>query len=128
MNEQPKTELVEDVLAAFGDFGFCVRWRYSSHWADVEVFKYIGKEMSDPPRLFFNRKDWVAGPDPVYSMDEAEVYLEGYIKWDGCCELDMGCPHWCGPEDFKQHFRLLEWIYKRSRELLEAGREYGWDD
>jgi hypothetical protein len=127
MNTSENTELVEDALVN-AEFGFRVHWKYSSHWADVEVYEYIGEEVSNPPRKFFNRKNWVSSPDPVYSIDEAEPYLTGYIKWDGCSELNIGCPHWCGPYQYKKHFALLEWLYKRSRELLEAGKEYGWDD
>lgn len=122
-----KTELVEDML---DDFGFRVRWRYSEYWADVEVFEYIGQEYPDgkPGAKFFNRKDWKSSPDPVYSIDEAEPYLTGFIKWDGCSELDIGCPHWCGPRDYRKHFEILEALYRRAQSLMASGNFDPWDE
>lgn len=122
-----KVELVEDLL---DDFGFRVRWRYSDYWADVEVFEYIGQESNGDGtmgRKLLPRKDAMHGMDTVYDIDEAEPYLAGFIKWDGCSELDMGCPHWCGPHDFRKHFAILEAIYRRAQELMARGNDQPWD-
>lgn len=126
---ESKTELIEDMLANTG-FGFRVRWSYLPHWADVEAFEYIGNDVNedgtDGPK-FFNRKDSSYSPDAVYVMEEAEPYLTGYIKWDGCSELNIGCPHWCGPDDYRKHFRLLEALYRRAQELMKSGNWEPWD-
>ena len=125
--EDEKVELVEDIAHTPEQWGFTVRWRYWPHWADCEVFAYIGEEMSAPPRMFYNRKDSNYSPNPVYSIDEAEPYLTGFIKWDGCSEFDFMHPHWCGPHDYRKHFRLLEALYKRAQELMENGNWKPWD-
>jgi len=129
MNEPQKTELIEDMLVTEHDFGFRVRWRYSEYWADVEAFEYIGCEVNPDGSngaKFFNRKDHF-GPEPVPSIDEAEPYLAGFIKWDGCSEFDFGHPHWCGPDDYRKHFRLLETLYRRAQELMTHGNHDPWD-
>lgn len=94
-----KKNLTEEFVC--GDTFFRAEWSYSSHWADLSV--------------------WMDGI-------EDERYLYGHIEWSGCSELKFGHLHWCGPVHYKRHFALLERLYRRSRELLEAGSEYGWDD
>jgi hypothetical protein len=104
--------------------GFSVRFKYLPHWADVEVFEHIG--INQP--ILYNKKDAVSLPDPVESIDEAEPYLTGYIKWDGCSEFEFGRPHWCGPRSYLLHFRILETIYKRAQELMPSGNDDPWPE
>lgn len=118
-----KTVLIEDVL---GDFGFRVKWTYESHWADVEVYEIVARSEGDVRGVFdvphFNRAGYMSSDDQVEEIHGAEKYINGFIKWDGCAELDQGNPHWCGVECFKKHCALLEYLWKRSGELL-SGRE-----
>jgi hypothetical protein len=116
---QPQVH-VEDMLTE-NYFGIRVRFRYLPHWTDVEVYEYVGQFVNDDKTdgaKFFNKKDAPSTPDPVLTLDEAEPYLTGYIKWDGCSEFDFGRPHWCGPDDYKKHFAILEAIYKRAQALM----------
>ena len=114
MSEE-KIELIEDVL---GDFGFRVRWQYLPHWADVEVFEIVGRD--DSGKMYFERKGAMQSMDQVETIDEAQPYLEGFIKWDGCAELNQGNPHWCGVRSFKKHADLLQYIWNKSGELLKS--------
>lgn len=114
---------VEDI---FGDFGFRVKWSVVDHWADIEVYEVEsrGTELNSKPQ--FHRKGAACSPDGVEDISEAEKYLEGYIKWDGCTELDMGCPHWCGPSGYVTHCELLKYIYRRAHELMGREPEDAW--
>jgi len=114
--------ITEDCL---GEFGFRVVWKVLPHWADVRVYEITSREDGTPG---FDRRGARSLPDPVHDITDAEVYLKGYIKWDGCSELDQGCPHWCGPIYYKKHIALLEWLYKRAQELMEAGNWSPWDE
>lgn len=116
-DEEEKT-LTEDVL---GEFGFRVVWRYRPHWADVRVYDITSRTVDGEP--LFDRDGRTSLPDPVDSIEEAEVYLDGFVKWDGCSELDQGNPHWCGAVGFGQHILLLEYIYKRAFQLMGGGPE-----
>jgi len=119
-------QLTEDCLVdVAGGFGFRVVFSYLEHWTDLKVYKITSRDTDG--LLSFDRKNARSLPDPVESIDEAEVYLEGYIKWDGCSELDQGRPHWCGPFDYKQHIALLEHLYRRSQELMTRGNWEPWD-
>ena len=107
------------------ELGFTVRWKVQDHWADVEVFEVAA--FGDDGREYLI-KDWAHSGELTADIDNAEIYLEGYVKWDGCTELDQGRPHWCGPDGYKRHIALLEYIYKRAFELMGREQYYPWED
>ena len=115
--------MVEDIL---GEFGFRVRWTVDDYWASVEVYEIVSIEC-ETERILFPAVDCRVLPfDNTDNIDEAEKYLEGYVKWDGCTELDQGRPHWCGPTGYKKHIALLGYIYKRAFELMGRELEEKW--
>ena len=114
------TTHIEDI---FGEFGFRLRWKITDdYWADVEVFELIASREGNP---CFQKKDG-NGADFTESLDEAEQYLEGFVKWDGCSEFTHSHVHWCGPEGYNKHFKLLKHIYEKAMELM--GRDEPWKD
>lgn len=124
-----KTILIEDC----GD-SFRVQYSYSDHWCNITAWEIVGIESSPVAgRVMFQRRGAPTSPDFVYTTDEAEKYLHGSIKWDGCSDLnfwpdDDGYVHWCGPHDFRKHFQLLETIYRRAQELMPQGNDDPWDE
>lgn len=62
-----------------------------TYWVDFEIFEVIGHDGSreNPGRKFFNKKDSMTSPNPVYEYDEAESIVEGFVKFDGCTQYDM---------------------------------------
>jgi len=114
---------VEDCL---GDFGFRVRWSVQNHWADVEVFKVAARVDDEGGIAEFLQADWTNSDQLVRDINQAEHYLSGFIKWDGCSELDQGCPHWCGPRDYQLHCDLLRYLYARAFELMGREPEEPW--
>lgn len=123
LTNDDKRETIEDVL---GEFGFRLRWRVSDCWADVEAFHV--ESIFDEGGL--NRREfWMQGArgqEWTPDIDNAEHYLKGHVKWDGCTELDMGCPHWCGPDQYALHCALLKHIYTRAFELMGREPEDPW--
>lgn len=134
MDEIPKTALTEDVLTE--PFGFRVKWLYSEYSAGVEVWEIVARDGVDD-RPLFQRKESNHEPDCVEAADEgAERYLKGFIKWDGCSEFKFapdreecmyGDFHWCGPNDYRRHFALLELLYRRAQVLIVNGNNDPWD-
>ena len=44
----------------------------------------------------------------VESLDkDKDKGFDGYVKWDGCMEVDLGPIHFCGLEDIEQLSPLL---------------------
>jgi hypothetical protein len=117
------TEAKRETIEQFGDEdnGFVIRWRVLDHWADFAVFQKIGhvvhQDGTKGPHEFA-KKDWRALPeDSTESIDEAEEYMSGFIKWDGCAELELD-QHWCGPEAWQTHIALLEHLWHTAFELM----------
>lgn len=104
--------IVDDIM---GEFGFRVIWsEVNDYFANMEVY-----------RIAVRGEHGLPGFTTLHDLNqftedtsEAEVYLDGFIKYDGCTELDMGCPHWCGPEDYQKHGDLLKYLYHRAMELM----------
>lgn len=118
MTERPTIITWEHILAPFG---FVLRWSVQSHWADVTAWKVEAREADgDPLRIEFHRDGATHYPDSTSTPDKAEAYLQGFVKWDGCMELDMGQPHWCGAGCVHGHIELLRHVYVRALELMES--------
>jgi hypothetical protein len=107
---------IEDIL---GEFGFTIRWSILPHWVDLAVFDKVGMELGDAPKTLYERKGARTSEDHAYNIDEAEPYMEGYVKWDGCTGLDIVSHHWCGLDGYKRHCDLLQYIYTRSQQLMD---------
>ncbi len=104
---------------------FRLVWSVEDHWADVKVFEITSHAVDASP--LFAKEDDIGIIALVESVDEARPYLTGYVKWDGCAELNQGCPHWCGPDYFKRHCDLLKHIYLRAFELMGLEPEEEWE-
>lgn len=118
-----KTELTEDVLDTDrGGFGFRVCWNYSPFWADVHVFRVVAlgadAATGDYTVKHFEKLDSSNGAW-VDDVTDAETYMKGFIKWDGCSEFECAA-HWCDVEDFYKHAMLLKYLWEKSRELLKT--------
>jgi len=113
MEEMPVIT-IEDVL---GELGFRVRWSVVSHWADFKVYRIVGG--SDKP--LFRKKDYHSSDENVESIKDADLYLDGHIKWDGCSTIIIKENHFCGASDFKLLQNLMKYLYTRAATLM--GRE-----
>lgn len=100
----PRVTVDENVLGGPGCPTFRVVWSVQDYWADVTVYEHSGDE-----------------------ADADRRYLYGFIKADGCTELDMGRPHWCGPHFYKLHCQLLSYIYRRAFELMGQPTDDRWN-
>lgn len=110
-----KIKLIEDILS---ENGFTLRWEILPHWVDVVAFEKVGIELGEPPKTVYPRKDGTSSEHLTLSLEDAEPYLSGFVKWDGCTELDQGSTHWCGLSGYKNHCDLLQYIYTRSQQLM----------
>jgi hypothetical protein len=100
-------------------FGWFVHYRFSEYWCDVKAYEVVLIEtdgLHGKPLL--QRKDAMMSPEPVETFDEAEVYLDGYVKRDGCNEIGTLKPHLCDLEGIQAHCKLIEHVYRKSIELM----------
>lgn len=69
--------------------------------------------------IFWNRKNWKSLPDPVTTLDEAQIWLEGSVKFDGCSNWhfeECMAVHFCTKEQCENLGKLLtmcwEWAFE----------------
>lgn len=123
MSDEKKT-FTEDVL---GEFGFRVVWSYLPHWADFKVYEINGR-YDGSGEAIFGKASWKNSSETVTDVAEAEPYMTGSVKWDGCSHLDFGRGgylHFCGMDCYAKHCALMKYLWEKSRELV--GKEYGGD-
>jgi hypothetical protein len=112
---------VEDI---FGEFGFRVVWETDGFSAKFKVYEITGR---DNIGALFNLADWRGPFDKTPTEVEAEVYLDGFIKWDGCTEVVAADYHWCGPDGYQKHQYLLYYLYNKAFELMGREPEEKWN-
>lgn len=70
---------------------------------------------------------WIKDRDGIFGMtsniDEADVYLHGFVKWDGCSnwyfdEQDHAMIHFCGRRGMKRVSDLLFACFDMTEELI----------
>src|SRR5687767_13409687 len=82
--------------------GFVIMWKCTPYNADFEVVEIIGRT-SDGERVYADEN----GCPYVDDIADAERYITGNIKWDGCAHLSMDCIHFCSADDFARHILLV---------------------
>jgi hypothetical protein len=105
-----------------GRFKWAIVADAESHWVGFQVYKCIGREIvrGKPGRPFFNRDGYTSSPDPVFELSEAQTFLGGTIKWDGCSDwMFNDTPiHYCSMDSAKELGALMEWLYEIAEELM----------
>lgn len=112
-----------------GEYGVMVRYTLHENRLSVAFYaaEIIGKMVDPTPgQLLYGRKDGSAGD--TSNFDEAERYVDGFVKWDGCAHYyfgdESGYLHLCGPESVTKLSDTLRVIFERCGEIMqEAGTE-----
>jgi hypothetical protein len=91
-------------------------------WVDFAIYEVIGCESGGKRRKFYNRKDSVTSPNPVYDPEEAESAVEGFVKWDGCTQFTADIH-----VDCKRHLDALLEMIGLAREGAAEIMGSAWD-
>lgn len=109
----------EDIL---GELGFRVVWLIEHEYSvSVDVYEITGLDEQNSPMF----GDIGTGETP-------ETYVNGFLKWDACCHFylgeadNAGYIHMCGPESFKKHVGLFDYLLRRGPELIQASDADMW--
>ena len=83
---------------------------------DFKVYQVRGWE--EDGKKLYNSTDTLKVPIERYTTEvgEAAVLMEGFLKWDGCCNFTFpGCEslwlHTCAKEEAGNLGRVLEFVY-----------------
>lgn len=132
--------VLDTVGCAWRDIGYYCVAEVHEHWMDVKVYEFylyrhFGEQEWDgespvaigqaPPGYAFDRDDSSCKPNPVKATAEAQVFLSGSIKWDGCSNLqfdeqDNVCLHFCGKKAAMNVGVLLGRLYELAEKHMPA--------
>lgn len=109
-----------------GNDGVMVRYTLHENLLSVSFYaaEIIGQMVDpNPGQLLYPRKGEDCSAD-TSNFDEAERYVDGFVKWDGCAHYyfgdDNGYLHLCGPESVAKLSNLLPVIFQRCGEIMQA--------
>lgn len=110
-----ETEIIRDV----GDYEIVITQK-PSHWLGFNVYRVIGR-LENGTRVY-NRDGYKSSPDPVEDRAEAQVFMSGSIKWDGCSDITIDDEplHFCGRSSMEEFTALLPAIYDLAAELIPS--------
>ena len=108
------SQIIEHLLP----ISFTVVAEPSNHSCDFKVYKHV----SSSPEMLYSL------PDPMsceFTTDlaKAEIYMHGYIKWDGCSnwhfDIQEGCMiHFCSVEEGEAIGTLFKSLYAIAARVI----------
>ncbi len=90
---------------------------------DFKVYDICGRTGAPGGPFIYHREGGVNSMDWVESLDDAEVYLHGSVKWDGCSdwsfdEQDRVMLHGCSRHDIVRYGKIMTACFDMTKELL----------
>ena len=115
----------ETLVETYKDMQLTVKYEFSPTWTDFEAFQIIYTD--DNGTHGYERKGATSSGDEVENISEAQPYIRGVVKWDGCSHYyfgdEEGYLHLCGKYDIKHITEAIRKIYERSGELMTSRDE-----
>ena len=86
-----------------------------------EIYTIVGTDCDR--KVYWQKRGVPTRPKPVENIDDAELYLHGDVKWDGCSnwyfyEQDRVMLHFCGLKDIQSVGQVMERCWHWAGELM----------
>lgn len=95
--------------------GWLLTYEHSEHWLDFKAYEIIakGNDVFQGSSPIPTGKDLYQLPNlqPTDDLSLADPTVEGFVKWDGCCEFAID-HHVCGAQDMLQITQVLQECHK----------------
>lgn len=93
------------------------------HESYVEFAVYEIEGIMEGSKPLWHKQGSPCFPDPVDSIEEAELFLHGSVRWDGCSnwyfnEQDRAMLHGCGRNDLAALGEVMCRCWDWAREIL----------
>lgn len=111
----------------FNELGFTVVAKPASHYVEYLVYRHDAHDENEVP--MFHRKGSTMSPDPVATLEEADVYMKMDVKWDGCVnwifpEMQTNMyAHACSREELENVGKVQMICYDWTKEIIGS-----WDE
>lgn len=119
------TEIIEHVDGA--TIIYTLDDEYRSH-VDFRAVEISGTDCFENGQQYergYRVKGWTSSHEFTYDPHNAEPYVEGSVKWDGCVNFLVGdhdsqvMMHACSREDLERISTTLTVIYEHCGELMQ---------
>jgi hypothetical protein len=99
------------------------------HYVEFVIYDIVGHTEGETKGVYdvpeWPRIGQVSSGDTVSNIEEAEVYLHGEVKWDGCSnwhfdEQDRVMLHGCSKEDIQRFGEIMALCWDWTAELCPA--------
>ena len=116
-NKQPDT-VPEDIIIHLTNIPFTVVATPYDSYCEFNVYEIIARE----PKLLWNLPSGHS-PDPTEHLAEAQKFLHGYVKWDGCSnwhfDIQDDCMiHFCSSEQAEDIGVLFRELYLLAAKFI----------
>lgn len=105
------TDTLKQIVERYDEAGLEIHLAVESHAVSFKIYELEATMHAD---LQYLHKGWAGSGDTTTDVEQAEVLMEGRLKWDGCIDLKQGNErymHFCGRGKFKEWLKLLERVY-----------------
>ena len=135
MATKPKTNTHTITRCIENDFALVLSWKEDGkdgdegvHWIDFAAYIVVchvrdtkGFDPKLPPEAcLFAKRDATPTERVTTNINDAEVFVTGFIKWDGCSEwhFDEGGYHACGLEQAERVGRIARVLYQEAGNIM----------
>jgi hypothetical protein len=93
-------------------------------WVDFKAYEIVYCDDWDNPKSYgYYVTGWTSSVETIETIEGAQVYLSGSIKWDGCSnmqfdEQEKAMLHFCGKSNAMNIGTLLERLYDLAAEMM----------
>ena len=116
--------MTDSIRKDFVDLEFTVIAVPHEYYVEYTIYDHetLSIDGCDPS---FHRAGSHSHPDPVDTVEEAEPYLHGQVKWDGCSnwyfdEQDRVMLHGCSRENVQRFGDIMAACWDWTQELIPA--------
>jgi hypothetical protein len=125
-NAVASDSIIASHIKHFNDLDFTVVAEAHDYRVEFKIYDIVGFEEGETKGIY-DRPVWQragahVSPDIVDTLNNAEVYLSGHVKWDGCSnwrfdEQDRCMLHGCGKADIQRFGAIMAACWDWAAEL-----------
>jgi len=111
---------MQKIIRHFKDLGYTVIAYPEEYFVKYDIYEIDCEDSDGAPN--FHKAGSPIHPDPVKNIEDAEKYLNGDVKWDGCSnwffdEQERGMLHGCDRNDLLNIGKIMASCWDLTKEL-----------
>jgi len=112
------------------DFAVWMIRENDNPYVNFKAYEIVGYGVN-PSTILYHLENYTGSGDETETLDKAQVYLSGSIKWDGCSNMQFDeqenvMLHFCGKHNIEKLGTLLSRLYELAAEMMpEHAKDMG---